>query len=721
MSPNIRLCLVLHNHQPIGNFEHVIQQAYEDSYLPFLDVFEKFEYLKISLHTSGPLMEWLDGAHPEYLDRLAALVQAGRLEIVGGAFHEPILTMIPARDRVGQITAYTHWLEKRLEAKVEGMWIPERVWEQSLTGALASAEIQYIVLDDYHFLKAGLTQDRLSSYFVTEDEGRVMKVFPGSEQLRYLIPFAEPSKTIEMLWQQAEQHPGSVAVFGDDGEKFGTWPETNQHVYQNGWLKRFFTSLTENRDWLTTCTLSEAATEVPPAGKIYLPDCSYREMSEWSLPVAQQTKLDDIKHSFQDDPRWQNVRQFVHGGFWRNFKVKYPESNEMYARMMFVSAQLLQAEQEGRGGPLLEQARQELYRGQCNCSYWHGAFGGIYLPHLRNAVYRHLIAAENLLDELSDRNKPWIDATVEDYNFDGRHEIRLANDRMASWIAPHAGGQLYELDIRSICHNLQATITRRPEAYHEKVKHGANQNHGGAASIHDRVVFKQAGLEHRLQYDHFKRNSLIDHFYDLDTGLTQVAEGHATERGDFASGRYIAKLRRNPDRVQIQMIRDGNAWGIPLTIKKGVTLAEGESHLQIAYLIEGIPKDREFHFAVELNLAGLPSGADNRFFHRGSQRLGQLGTKLDLQNVRDLNLVDQWLGVDIGLKTNRPTSFWTYPVETVSQSEGGFELVHQAVAVLPHWIVRGDAHGQWTVSIDMEIDTSMVEQQPKPEKIAVGQ
>ena len=81
----LRLCLVLHNHQPIGDFDGVFDQAYQDSYLPFLDVFESYpDPLRFSLHTSGPLMEWFDERHPEYLDRLARLVSAGRIEIVGG-------------------------------------------------------------------------------------------------------------------------------------------------------------------------------------------------------------------------------------------------------------------------------------------------------------------------------------------------------------------------------------------------------------------------------------------------------------------------------------------------------------------------------------------------------------------------------------------------------------------------------------------------------------
>jgi len=138
---SLRLCLVLHNHQPVGNFDGVFEQAYEDSYRPFLDVFEPYDGLNISLHTSGPLMEWLDKHHPEYLDRLAALVQAGRVEIIGGAYYEAILAMIPSRDRIGQIEMYREWLENRLGGQVRGIWMPERVWEQTFASDLAVAGV----------------------------------------------------------------------------------------------------------------------------------------------------------------------------------------------------------------------------------------------------------------------------------------------------------------------------------------------------------------------------------------------------------------------------------------------------------------------------------------------------------------------------------------------------------------------------------------------------
>jgi alpha-amylase len=709
MTP-VRLALVLHNHQPIGNFEHVFEQAYQDSYLPFLEVFARHESLKIALHTSGSLMEWLAGCHPEYLDRLADLVAKGRIEIVGGAFFEPILAMLPSRDRLGQIRSYTRWLEKRLGATVRGMWIPERVWEQTYVRDLAAAGIEYSVLDDFHFKNAGLSDSQLHGSYLTEDDGAVMTIFPGSERLRYTIPFADPQETINHLGQIAHSHRDAVVVFGDDGEKFGTWPETKKHVYENGWLERFFAALEANREWIHVTTLAEAVDHVPPLGKIYLPDSSYREMTEWALPTQLQGEYDRVAHEMEHDHRWPALRRFVRGGFWRNFKVKYPEADEMYTRMMSVSRRLAQLEEQAVSGDLMDRARIELYRAQCNCSYWHGAFGGIYLPHLRNAVYRHLIAADEMLDRATRGRDPWVEARAEDFNFDGRQEVQLANDRLIALLAPSRGGQMYELDVRAIRHNLLATLARRPEAYHAKVLAGANPDQNACSSIHDRVVFKQAGLDKCVQYDAYPRKSLLDHFYTNETDLASVAGGHAVEHGDFLHAAYEARVRRNPDRIQVLLLCEGSALGVPVRITKGVTLSAGSNDLEIAYLLEGLPADRALHFSVEFNVAGLPAGADDRYFHDLRQgRLGQLGARLDLRDADGLGLVDEWLGIDAALRTSRPTHFWTYPIQTVSQSEGGFELVHQSVCVQPHWHVTADEEGRWSVTMNLTLDTTRAE------------
>lgn len=710
MSHTLRFVLVLHNHQPVGNFDGVMEQAYQDSYLPFLDVFETYPSLRIGLHTSGSLMEWLDAAHPEYVDRLAGLVAMGRIEIVGGPYYEPIMTMIPPRDRIGQIRRYTAWLEERLGAKVQGMWMPERVWEQSLTSDVVEAGMRYTMLDDRHFKNAGLADDELHGYYVTEDDGRVLSIFPGSEQMRYLIPFADPHATINALREIADKQPGATVMFADDGEKFGTWPDTKKHVYADGWLRRFFDLLCENQHWIKVTTPSEAIENTPPIGKIYLPEGSYREMTEWVLPAELQVNFEHLTHDLKSDPRWPLISQFLRGGYWRNFKNKYPETNEMYSRMLLVSRRLQELVEGGASGDALDQARQELYRGQCNCSYWHGAFGGIYLPHLRNAIYTHLIAADTLLDEVVGREENWVEITATDLNFDARPEVQLASDKLVAFLAPAQGGLLYELDIRSINLNLLATLSRRREAYHQKVLAGAQEHTDSTASIHDRVVFKQPGLEKKLQYDAYLRKSLVDHFYDLNVSREDIVSGNATELGDFVGAPFEAKLRRGAQRVQVQLSRQGKVADCEIQITKGVTMEAGSNELSIAYLLEGVPAGAKFHFAVEMNFAAMPAGADDRYFYNGErQRLGQLGEELDLHEVTSLGLVDQWLGLDAQLQLSRPSGIWTYPIAAVSQSEGGFELVHQSVVVIPHWIVEADANGTWSMTLDLTLDTQMAE------------
>lgn len=716
MTPHAHLCLVLHNHQPIGNFDGVFEQAYQDSYLPFLEVFEPYEQLQISLHTSGPLMMWLADRHPEYLDRIRMLVDVGRIEIVGGPQYEPILSMLPPRDRVGQIQSYGSWLQRNFGAAPKGMWTPERVWESSMTSDVVDAGIGYTVLDDFHFRAAGLRDAQLTGYYLTEDDGRVLKIFPGSEHLRYTIPFQCASESIDYCRQVAEQSPGAVLTFGDDGEKFGTWPDTKAHVYEQGWLQSFFDALTDNVDWLHTVTLAEAIRRTPPVGKVYLPDCSYREMTEWSLPVEAQETFDDVVHAMEDHVRWADLKSFVRGGYWRNFKIKYDETNEMYARMMYVSRRLAEAEAAGVDAGELADIRDHLYRGQCNCPYWHGAFGGIYLPHLRNAVYSHLIEADTRLETAIGSTESTVQATVEDYNFDGLQEVRLNNDSLCVWVSPGRGGRIYELDVRGISHNLLATLQRRPESYHRKVLAGPSVDDENVASIHDRVVFKQADLDQRLHYDAFARKSLMDHFYDNEATLEAVSRGEAMERGDFVELPFEAKLRRGNDRVQVQMRRDGNAWGIPITLTKAVTLIAGSDRLSITYLLENLPPGEPLHFAIEMNFAGLPSGADDRYFSDADgNQLGQLGQKLDLHDTTGIGLSDRWLGIDVSLEIDRPSGIWAFPIETVSQSEGGFELVHQSVCVQPHWIITAEADGTWAVQFEMsakcEERTEVVDEQ----------
>jgi alpha-amylase len=708
----IRFVFALHNHQPVGNFDSVFEGAYRDSYAPFLELLEHYPEIPFSLHTSGCLMEWLVERRPEYVERLRRLVARGQVEIMGGGFYEPILTMIPPRDRVGQIRTYTSYLEQLFHTRVRGMWVPERVWEQDLVSDIAAAGIEYTVLDDYHFRQAGLEEERLFGYYLSENDGQLLRVFPGSERMRYLVPFRNPEETLQYFGEVAGRNPDAVIVLADDGEKFGSWPETHKHCYTDGWLRRFLDCLRGNRHWIRLCTFSQALDETPPAGKVYLPDCSYREMTEWALPVPKLLAYQELSRALEHDPRGPQVKRFLRAGCWRNFKVKYPELEEMYGRMLQVSRRLQQAE---NGDPVrstvLSEARRLLYKAQCNCPWWHGAFGGLYLPHLRNAVYAHLIAADNELLQAQSRGEPGVEHQAEDFNLDGYPEVCLSNGRLSAYFRPHLGGCLYELDLRAIRHNLLATLSRRPEAYHETILRAVNDpHHGGAHSIHERVVFKQAGLDRLLHYDPYLRKSLIDHFYEPHTTLDDLSALRETELGDFVTGAYEHRIKRSGPTVQLILERAGQAGGAAVRLTKEITLQPGSDVLAVHYRLENLPRARPMCFAVEFNFAGMAAGADDRYFYfNGQARAGQLQTLQDRTEADAIGLVDEWLGLDVSLSLSRLGGIWALPIQTVSQSEGGFELVHQSTAVLPHWQLEPDGQGRWEVTIEMKLDVSRAE------------
>lgn len=693
----LRFVFGVHNHQPVGNFGFVFEQNYRDSYLPFLELVERFPRLAFTFHISGPLLDWLVEHRPEYVTRLRQRIAAGQVELLGGAYAEPILTMLPRRDRQGQIRHYSQVLHDRFGTRVRGMWLAERVWEPDLAGDLADAGIEYTLLDDYHFKQAGLEDDQLFGSYLSEDQGRLVRVFPISEPLRYLIPWKKPQEAVEYLLELAETEPDAIVVCADDGEKFGGWQGTHQLCYKDGWLREFFTGLMEHADTIQTLTLGQAAA-APPLGTFYLPDCSYREMTEWSLPVARLSVYSELVEVIDELPEAARIKRFIRGGFWRNFRVKYPEINEMYARMLEVSKAVATAREHGQPGA--EAAEHALYLAQCNCAYWHGAFGGVYLPHLRNAVFHHLIDAENRLRLDSSS------VAVADFDLDSFAEIKVSTPHWVAYLAPHRGGSLYELDLRHVRHNLLATLARRPEPYHDVIRKKMRKVVGSTDVVltEQTTRAKHDKLEQHLVYDDDLRKCLLDHFYPVGTSMKDVVTLQAAELGDFTEGGYDHHIGHDERGTTVTMTRAGTVADWPVEVRKVVFFPHTSDAISIRYTLRNLPPQVQFLFAVEFNFAGLAANQPDRYYHRGDgQPVEPLQTPLGWRHVRQMGLADQWLGVDVVLTAHRPTDFWAFPIQTVSQSESGYDLVHQGNALFPHWTVAGEGNSPWEVELTLAI------------------
>ena len=608
-----RLCLCIHNHQPVGNFDYVFREAIDRSYVPFLETLSRYPRIKVSLHISGPLLEFIErDSTSTYLDLVRSLVASGQLELVGGGYFEPILQLLPERDRIQQIQLMSDELLRLFGRRPTGLWLAERVWEPDLASSLARAGVQWTLVDDNGFEKIGLQGSDLTHAYVTEDQGQTLTVFPILKGLRYRIPWSEPEETLGYIREFGED--AEVFVYGDDGEKFGLWPGTYDHVYAQGWLQRFFQALTDAED-VTTVTVAEAVSSLQPRERVYLPTCSYVEMEEWSLAASRQKAFADLCQKTSPEER-----SFLSGGTFRNFLARYAEANRMHKRMLFVGSELGNADVE---------ARMHYLRSQCNCAYWHGIFGGLYLPHLRDAIYAELLTAERLIPGRR------LGAWLQDTDADGRPEVVMATEHQVFFLHV-CGGRLVLWDDLQQAWSWSNVMTRYHEAFHDRMLEAASQGEThGVANIHKTLRLKDPDALGALQFDDHTRVSFIDRFgssLDAATGGEPVMKEYSAEIGQtwtrFEASGLIVK-----------------------------TFAPSEGGLRVDFEI-GAPQD---WYVCELNLA-LWWEDQERSFVADSFTIGTEAHRLSV-------------------RTSSPVHVELSPIRTVSNSESGIETVYQGMTV----------------------------------------
>jgi alpha-amylase len=691
MAPRISLALAIHNHQPVGNFGWVFADVYNQAYLPMLEALEGHPGVRLSLHYTGPLLEWLRDERPEFLDRLRALVARDQVEILGGGYYEPVLASLPERDRIGQLRRMGDELEVMFGRRPTGAWLAERVWEPDLPTSLAAGGYDWTVLDDAHFRAAAIPEEDLWGPYTTEDQGRLLTVFGTEQGLRYRIPFRDVEDVIGYLHEHATDDGGRVGTMGDDGEKFGAWPTTWQHCWGEGrWVARFFEALEANAEWLTTTTPSAWLAAHRPIGRVYIPTGSYAEMGEWALPAGESRVFASVLHAAQEGRRPE--ARWLRGAFWRNFQVKYREINDLHKQMLRTSEKV----QAMTPGPARDLATDHLYRGQSNDCYWHGLFGGIYISHMRLATYEHLIAAEDLADTEAGE---LLAAERRDLDMDGQDDIRLAGPGQVVTVDVTSGAGIGGWDIRAVRHALGAVLRRRPEAYHETLRdHEAKlagvaaasaTDPAGPASIHDIVTTKETGLADQLNYDPFERRSGLVRVLAGDTTPEAWSTGRATELGDAADGAFeIDSLelgRLVTSRVSSVATPAGR---VPVRIVKELRLAGDRRSptLELTVTLEN-RADRRLDglFGLEWTLTMLGGGGNPSAWWEIDGRRTAHDGRGTAAEVTEFAQGNDYVGIAVSTVVSRPAAAWWAPVETVSNSEGGFERVYQGSGLLLSW------------------------------------
>jgi len=698
----ISFALGIHNHQPVGNFDDVFEQAYDQSYRPFLETALDHPHIRFTLHTSGCLLEWLEKHQSGYLDLVAKLIERKQVELLGGAFFEPILPILPRADALEQIARMKQYLKRRFGVTVRGAWLAERVWEPQLADVLSEAGVEYLPLDDDHFLSTGHRLSDLGGYFLTEAGRGPVALFPIHKRLRYTIPFEEPEASLAYMREHAQSLTQPLFVMADDGEKFGLWPKTYDWVYEKGWLHRFFEMLEKHADEVELVTFGEARDKIAPAGRTYLPTGSYFEMGEWVLPPKSGTVFESYVKEFKQRKDWEELRPFLKGGFWRYYLARYEEVNILHKKMLRTSRKYQRLSTRKRNRNL----QTPILRGQCNCPYWHGVFGGLYLPHLRHAVWKELLLGEYEVDNVSHRGRKWIDIEHSDFDLDGHAELLIENAYLNAYLSPHRGGMLFEWDYRPRGYNLLNTLTRRKEAYHSKLALAATEGAADkeTASIHDLILTKEPNLDKALHYDRWPRAALLDHFHGWNSTIDQFRDGTMADYGTYLREPYdLAEMFTDA----VSLKRRGTVGGTALELTKTIRTIPGKAVLEIRYHLHNVaPHELHSPFGVEWNLAmQAPDSSQHTFSLPGNGVSNRpLGEMEEHANVQDILLADKHEGVSAHFQFNGPIRLWRVPIESVSLSEGGFERIFQSVALLFQWELHLAPGAEWerTFTVTLE-------------------
>ena len=730
MEQPLYLSLVFHCHQPVGNYASVFEKAYERAYKPLLGAIDRHPSIQVGFHISGCLWDWLRETHPDYLELVRILVERGQMEILTAGYYEPILPMLSDADKVYQIRKHIQTIESELGTTPRGSWLTERVWEPSLPKPLAEAGVRYTIVDDSHFQSCGFEEAELNGYYLTEEQGHRLALFPSFSRLRYLIPFQPVEQVVEWLRRQAERPlapglPPRLACMGDDGEKFGLWPQTYQLCWEEGYVEHLLEAIESAQEWLPTITPARYMDQFRPLGQAYLPTASYQEMMDWALPARLSRELEQHRHAAIDP----DLEKFLRGGFWRHFLVKYPEANHMQKRVAEASRRIWHMSV----GPERNRALDHIWAAQCSCGYWHGVFGGVYLGHIRAANYAHLLAAEELLHGTvapshCDRN---------DLANDGSMELSATCPPFHLQIDLSRGGTVKEWDYLPGKCNLVNVMTRREEAYHDKLLHAASRGKvitpempewKRVETIHaDTVRAKEAGLEQLLFRDWYRRGAFIDHFLRDDATLYGFRENRYPEEGDFVNLPYVGNCRKKDSLQCLTLSRNGHVWVygefLPVRVVKEFLLRKGESAMEVRYQIQnlatttlngrfGVETCSAFYGHVRLHDSWYSSrdimeSEDVSHYQFAS---GATAPQTSLDATANAVESDQpYLDVPLPnrvythFRLSQPATLWYFPLEPVVQSEAGYERAYQGVVFLHQWPIHLPPHGFWEVNFDIKI------------------
>lgn len=659
LKPNI--LLGLHSHIPLNYEKNWTNNELIENHLKFLnDLIEHLNNIgntKINLHISGNLLKHMDKKYPSFSSTINHMLSSNQLELLSGGMYEPILPFIPREDRQNQIQLMNRFLNHTYGYTPSGAWLTELAWDPSIALDLVKSKIYYTCLSKKHFTNAGISENELEGYYITEEEGRKIAVFPILHNINELMHSLSPEEAVNKLFENKEKT--SIVVFYR-----GLISDTKNLE----WLKQFFNNLNLKSDYVEMSLFKDFFSKNKPNKRIYLNSLNEQDQNSILKP-------------------------------WKYYLLRYHEVNLIHKKMLRVSKKINLAK-EGKSRfkvikEMINQAQDLLYQGQINNSYWDNHLAGIYIPEERHATYEKLIRAENLIENASRKGARWIQISESDYDCDGNDEIIIETDTQNIYISPALGGAILEHDFKPKNLNVTNTISRRHEQYHSE----------NPSSLDNGNII----------YDNYTKLSLIEHFLDPDITLEALEKNKLNSLTTNVINSYIPeKIKAKEDNSKVTLCLHINLVKLSnnpeIELKKSISTRSGDSALYINYSITNKSKEKiRFVFGVEFNLNPTHTiDKDSFVYLNGDPNIKTSSPSLrqseQINDINQLSIFCKKQELDLTLFWDKKAIVYRYPIETFSYNFNDLKRIYQGMTIIPTWNVNLDPDSIWELTITQNLN-----------------
>ena len=621
------------------------EDAYQNALKPFITAIYNHPEIKTTMYFSGPLMKWIEKKHSEFHTVLAELAANRTVEFLGGGFWEPMLPLIPAPDRVGQIEVMTTYLRKQFGKRSRGCWIPAQVWETHLASSLRSSGMEFVFLSEKVFPSYYSTNVPV----IAEDQGKSIVVFPLNDFLSENFLKIPPDEFIEKIrtYDTGEATESVVSILVDGFRLSG--------CYGGGdWLESFFRGISKSEEWLECIHPGRYLRNGHYSRrKIYIPGPSYSSLMSWN----NKTEVTGCNR------------------FYRDFLVKYRESSLLYSKMMHIEVLTNQL----RGDKSRKKtAKEELWKAQEHYAYWYGPTGGIFNSKLRHKAYSSLIEAEKATREKGIFTSA---LTSVDFDMDGEKEYLYSGTIYNAYVHT-VGGAVFELDYLPVSKNYLATFSSA-EVPDDPGKTDTQENLIPGYMFLDRILSEKDTLE------------------------SIVNRRTAVPQNSLAFKKYnpVEVIRDHPKLTLSCRSPLSNSEEV-IEIQKSYRFRR--SMLEIDYTITNLtPKTQEFTWGTEINVA-LDDNEESRIYYVNSDNtektgIPESGIEKDVENFL---IHDSAEGVLLMFQFSKKAELWRYPGFSSYSTHSGPVTQYQSTFIMPVWKINLPPLESSVFSISLKIGRS---------------